>query len=211
MAARARGRQRRRTSIPRPSTPSRPRAGSFERTATTASSARSRPGRSSRCSTRPLSVAAAGSSTYYAEPKRLERLGYLHSHKEPGKTRARTHYSLTLKGLKALREYLAEPAPFPRMQNEPALRLLAGDLTDDKKTVQSLRGLLRELDELEAELAEVEKVTAEIPHRARYLALSHRLPRKLIAAHREWAEDVISDLEGSIARPADSTPPAVRR
>jgi DNA-binding PadR family transcriptional regulator len=139
----------------------------------------------------------AAASKYYSEPKRLERLGYLSSTKQPGKTTPRTHYTLTAEGLQALREYLAAPARFPRMQNEAALRLLAADLTDDRQTVASLRGLLAELDELEAELGELENVTERIPHRARYLALSHRLPRKLLAAHREWAQEVIEELESA--------------
>jgi DNA-binding PadR family transcriptional regulator len=147
----------------------------------------------------------AAESQYYSEPKRLERLGYLTSTKQPGKTRPRTHYMLTDKGLEALGDFLAQPAPFPRIQNEAALRLLAADLTDDRKTIASLRGLLAELDELEAELADVEQVTERIPHRARYLALSHRLPRKLLAAHREWANEVIEELERSPRRaPAKS-------
>ena len=141
----------------------------------------------------------AAESKYYTEPKRLEHLGYLSSTKQPGKTKPRTHYRLTPKGLRALRLYLALPARFPRMQNEAALRLLAADLTDDRRTMESLRGLLAQLDELEAELAEVEQVSEGIPHRARYLALSHRLPRKLLEAHREWALEVIEELES--ARP----------
>lgn len=141
----------------------------------------------------------AAKSQYYSEPKRLARLGYLVAHKEPGRTHPRTHYMLTEKGINALRKFLAQPAHFPRMQNEAALRLLAADLTDDRNTIASLRGLLSELDELEQELSEVEAVTEQIPHRARYLALSHELPRKLIAAHREWAEGVIAALEASDA------------
>ena len=46
---------------------------------------------------------SASASHYYAEPKRLERLGYLSSSKEPGRTRERTVYQLTGKGLDALR------------------------------------------------------------------------------------------------------------
>ena len=38
---------------------------------------------------------AAAPSQYYAEPKRLERLGLLTSSKEPGRTRERTVYRLT--------------------------------------------------------------------------------------------------------------------
>jgi PadR family transcriptional regulator, regulatory protein AphA len=141
----------------------------------------------------------AAESKYYSEPKRLERLGYLSSTRQPGRTTPRTHYSLTTKGLEALRDYLARPASFPRLQNEPALRLLAADLTDDEKTIASLRGLLDEIDELESELAVVEQDSKRIEHRARYLALSHRLPRKLLAAHREWVEEVIAELESQVA------------
>src|SRR6266511_1442748 len=48
-------------------------------------------------------LAWAGESQYYVEPKRLARLGYLDARKEPGKTRQRTVYALTDKGLAALR------------------------------------------------------------------------------------------------------------
>ena len=51
----------------------------------------------------------AGESQYYVEPKRLARLGYLEARKEPGQTRARTVYTLTDKGLEALREWARTP------------------------------------------------------------------------------------------------------
>ena len=41
---------------------------------------------------------AGAESKIYAEPKRLATLGYLSSRKTPGKTRERTHYTLTDKG-----------------------------------------------------------------------------------------------------------------
>ena len=41
----------------------------------------------------------AGESQYYVEPKRLAKLGYLSARTEPGKTRQRTVYTLTDKGL----------------------------------------------------------------------------------------------------------------
>ena len=44
----------------------------------------------------------AGESQYYVEPKRLAKLGYLEARREPGKTRERTVYTLTEKGLEAL-------------------------------------------------------------------------------------------------------------
>lgn len=136
----------------------------------------------------------AAPSRYYSEPKRLEKLGYLKSHKEPGKTTERTVYRLTSQGLSELRAWLSEPARFPRVQNEAAMRLLAGDLLDDETIVASLRGMAPEMEALEEQLAETEKITAAIPHRARYLELSHRLPKKLLAAYREWIDEVAAEL-----------------
>ena len=56
----------------------------------------------------------AGESQYYVEPKRLAKLGYLEARKEPGKTRERTVYTLTDKGLQALAEYARTPVTFHR-------------------------------------------------------------------------------------------------
>src|SRR5262247_2402325 len=69
-------------------------------------------------------LAWAGESQYYVEPKRLAKLGYLAARKEPGKTRERTVYTLTDKGLAALREYAATPVTFTPLKSEPLLRLL---------------------------------------------------------------------------------------
>jgi DNA-binding PadR family transcriptional regulator len=137
---------------------------------------------------------SAAPASYYSEPKRLERLGHLHSTKQPGRTRPRTHYTLTETGLGALREWLALPARFPEIRNEAAIRLLAGDLIDDAAIVESLRGLGAQIDALEAQLDDSERRAGAIPHRARYLALSHRLPRKLLQAHREWVQEVTDEL-----------------
>src|ERR671931_2157302 len=61
---------------------------------------------------------AGAASKIYEQPKRLERLGYLQSEKRPGKTRERTYYTLTERGLDALREWFRSPSSFPRIQNE---------------------------------------------------------------------------------------------
>src|SRR5438045_2619997 len=57
-------------------------------------------------------------SHFYAEPKRLARLGYLTATKQPGRTHQRTHYRLTARGRKALTAWLSQPAAMPRVQNE---------------------------------------------------------------------------------------------
>ena len=83
-----------------------------------------------------------GESQYYVEPKRLARLGYLDARKEPGKTRERTVYTLTDKGLAALREWAGTPVHYPRMEHEPLTRVLVADLVGEAAVRESL-GTLR--------------------------------------------------------------------
>jgi DNA-binding PadR family transcriptional regulator len=137
---------------------------------------------------------SAARSQWYAEPKRLARLGLLAAERRPGKTTPRVHYTLTDAGLEALRRGLAEPAAFTRMQNEAALRLLAGDLIGDDAILASLRPLRDEIDRLAASLADSEARAAEVPGRTRHLLLSHRLARRLLEAHREWLDEVEAEL-----------------
>ena len=113
------------------------------------------------------------------------------------------HYTLTAAGRRALRSRLAEPAPFTRLQNEAALRLLAGDLLGDQAILTSLRPLRAEIERRDAELTDSEQRAREIPHRTRHLLLSHRLARKLLVAHREW----LDELEAELTDPARTTPP----
>jgi DNA-binding PadR family transcriptional regulator len=132
----------------------------------------------------------AAESHYYAEPKRLEKLGYLRSEKQPGQTRARTHYTLTDRGLEALKAWGGEPAAFPRIQHEAVVRVLAGDLVGDDAIRASLAGLREELAELSAGLDAAEEAARSLPHRERYLLLVHSLGRRLVAAHEEWADEI---------------------
>ena len=137
---------------------------------------------------------AAAESHFYAEPKRLEQLGYLRSEKRPGKTRERTHYQLTQKGEQALAEWLAQPASFPRIQHEAVLRVLAADLADDDTVAASLAGLRADIAELAAGLDAAEETAKTLPHRERYLRLVHSLGRKLLRVHEEWADEVEREL-----------------
>jgi DNA-binding PadR family transcriptional regulator len=136
----------------------------------------------------------AAESHYYAEPKRLEELGYLTSRKEPGRTTERTHYELTEPGREALRAWVAEPTTLPRIQQEAAVRLLAADLTDDAAVLASLEAMRADIAEASAQLDEGEAVAETLPHRERYLHLVHRLGRALLTAHAEWLDEVEREL-----------------
>jgi PadR family transcriptional regulator AphA len=139
-------------------------------------------------------------SQYYAEPKRLEKLGYLTSEKQPGKTRERTHYMLTDKGREALQEWIEQPARYPRTQSDAILRLLAADLVGEEKAVASLRAMRDEIVDLSARLDVGDAVAETLPHRRKYLNLNSRLARKLLEAHREWLDEIEQELGSPGAR-----------
>ena len=140
---------------------------------------------------------AAAPSQYYAEPKRLERLGYLTSAKEPGRTRERTVYRLTNAGVEALRAWMRQPAAFPRVTGEPIIRLLATDLVGEAATRDSLLAMRGELADARRELDEAEERAEDLPHRRKYLLLNHTLARRIVDVYDAWLDDVARELEPS--------------
>ena len=132
----------------------------------------------------------AGESQYYVEPKRLARLGYLEARKEPGKTRERTVYTLTDKGLDALAEWASTPVHFPRLEHEALVRLLICDLVDEATVRESIGTLRADIADLSARLDVAEAMADTLPHRREYLLLAHRLARRLLEVHLEWLDEV---------------------
>jgi DNA-binding PadR family transcriptional regulator len=141
----------------------------------------------------------AADSQYYAEPKRLEKLGYLKSRKVPGKTRARTHYALTKKGREALAEWVRTPAPLPRIQSEPVVRLMATDVTDAEAVREGLASLRDEIAEQERRLDDAEEIAKTLPEREAFLMMNHRLARAFLHAHLEWLKEAERELAKRLA------------
>jgi PadR family transcriptional regulator, regulatory protein AphA len=135
-------------------------------------------------------------SHYYAEPKRLAKLGFLEARKEPGQTRPRTHYELTDAGRRALTEWLAVPAAMPRVQHEGIVKLLAADFSDDATIRASLAGLRHGLEQAYQRLDEMERRAPDVPHRTRYLHLINDYGRRSLDAQREWLDAVEQALDG---------------
>ena len=132
----------------------------------------------------------AGESQYYVEPKRLAKLGYLAARKEPGKTRERTVYTLTEKGLDALREYARTPVRFTPIKSDPLLRLLICDLVGEPVTRASMLTLRDDIADLMARLDESEPTAAELPHRSKYLMLAIEFLRELLELHLQLVDQV---------------------
>ena len=112
----------------------------------------------------------------------------------PGRTHERTHYTLTEQGREALREWLATPARFPRIQNEPVVRLLGAEYADRGVLLQSLQSLRAELDELDAAMRAAEQREAGLPQRATVLRLNRRLAQRILDAHRAWLDELEQEL-----------------
>jgi len=148
----------------------------------------------------------AADSQWYSEPKRLAKLGFLRSEKRPGRTRERTHYTLTEPGRAALLEWAAEPARFPRIQHEAVTRLLLGDMVPDAVLLAGLQSMRTEIAEIAAQLGAADAAAAEVPHRTRYLRLNHALARRILDAHSTWIDQVEREL-GAPAQPAPLPPP----
>jgi DNA-binding PadR family transcriptional regulator len=143
----------------------------------------------------------AGESQYYTEPKRLARLGYLDTRREAGKTRERTVYTLTDKGLEALREYARTPLRFTPFKSEPLLRLLIADLVGDEPTRAAMTTLRDDIAELVSGLDAMKASAEALPHRSKYLLLTIGLLERLLELHLEWADEVERELEpGSTGR-----------
>jgi DNA-binding PadR family transcriptional regulator len=137
----------------------------------------------------------AGESQYYAEPKRLAKLGYLEARKEPGKTRERTVYHLTAKGLDALREWARTPARFNAIKSEPLDRMLIADIVGEEATRESIAALRSDLGELRERIEEMKESAERIPHRRKYLLLATVLLTDILDAHDEWVDLVEKELD----------------
>jgi DNA-binding PadR family transcriptional regulator len=151
-------------------------------------------------------LAWAGESQYYTEPKRLANLGYLDARKEPGKTRERTVYTLTDKGLDALREYARNPVAFTPLKSDALLRLLICDLVGEEVTRESMATLRDDLADIAARLEDAERRAADLPHREKYLRLVTGFLRRFLELHEELLDDVEREL-ASQRSPSSGNPP----
>jgi DNA-binding PadR family transcriptional regulator len=147
----------------------------------------------------------AGESQYYTEPKRLARLGYLEARKEPGKTRERTVYTLTGKGLEALRDYARTPVRFTPLKSEPLLRLLICDLVGEAVTRESLATLREDIADLHERLDDSEQTATMLPHRSKYLLIVIGFLRQYLDMHLALVDQVARELN------TDSVKPTLRK
>jgi DNA-binding PadR family transcriptional regulator len=139
-------------------------------------------------------LAWAGESQYYTEPKRLAALGYLDAREEPGRTRPRTVYTLTEKGLDALCDYARTPVAFMPVKSDVLLRLLIADLVGEGPTRESIGALREDIADLSARLDDAEATADALPHRRKYLLMVVGFLRRMLKLHLELVDEVEREL-----------------
>jgi DNA-binding PadR family transcriptional regulator len=141
-------------------------------------------------------LAWAGESQYYTEPKRLAKLGYLAASKERGKTRERTVYMLTDKGLHALQQYACSAVAVTPLKSEALIRLLICDLVGEDVTRESMATLRDDIVDIHARLDDSEHAAHQLPHREKYLLLVIGFMRRFLDLHLELVDQVEHELGG---------------
>ena len=153
----------------------------------------------------------AGESQYYVEPKRLAKLGYLDARRAPGKTRERTVYTLTDKGLAALRAYAGTPVRFTPLKSSPLLRLLLCDLVGETVTRTSMLTLRDDIADLMERLEESDASARALPHRSKYLLLVTDFLRRYLQLHLELVDKVERDFADQPKREPTALPRVIDR
>jgi DNA-binding PadR family transcriptional regulator len=139
-------------------------------------------------------LAWAGESQYYVEPKRLANLGYLEARREAGKTRERTVYTLTEKGVDALRSFAQTPARFTPVKSDLLLRLLIADVVGEAATRKGIAALREDIADLLDRLDDADARAENLPHRRKYLLLVNGFLRELLQLHLEFVQDAEREL-----------------
>ena len=144
----------------------------------------------------------AAPSQWYSEPKRLAKLGYLTSRTEPGKTRPRTHYTITDKGLAALEQWVRTPTPLPRMQHESVVRLLSADLVPPEAVAEGLPAMRAEIETALHHLDQArERWSRTLPHRIDLLSVNDRYAERLLRLQLDWLDQAEAVLAERSSRP----------
>lgn len=138
-------------------------------------------------------------SNLYAEPKRLAEAGLVDVATEHTGRRARTIYSLTPKGRKALEEWLEQPASSSRFESEALLKVLFGNYASKDTLLGHLRSIVAEAHAQQDMVRNLvdEYVTGQMPfpERLHVNTLILRFYYEQAESTKRWAHDAIEQVE----------------
>jgi DNA-binding PadR family transcriptional regulator len=139
-------------------------------------------------------------SNLYAEPKRLVDAGMATSDVVWTGDRKRTVYSITDAGAAALRQWLAaEPSP-QRVESEPALRILYGNVGSRDDLLAAIARIAADADELMTQFSSLGEEYAQgegrFPERIHVNALLLSLMLEQARMAERWAKWASNQVEG---------------
>ena len=148
-------------------------------------------------------------SNLYAEPKRLVDAGLAAAEVVWNGDRKRTVYSITPEGRAALRDWLGDEPPSQRLESEPALRVLYGNLGSKEDLLAAIGRIAADADESIRHFCELGEEYARgdgrFPERIHVNALLLTLMVEQARAAAGWARWAAEQVEEW----ADTTTPDV--
>jgi DNA-binding PadR family transcriptional regulator len=150
-------------------------------------------------------------SRIYEEPKRLAALGLAKATAEHVGRRPRTTYSITAKGRRALRRWLAAPGGGPNLEFEALLKVFYGEQATKRDVLTNIEAMAQwaaRQNALNVAFARVYRDSdGPFPARRAVIALTGKFLTDLadmVAAWSAWAADVVAGWPDELA---DAEPP----
>lgn len=140
---------------------------------------------------------AASYGQIYPELKRLDEAGLVTGVDDPQGGRARTIWSLTARGEKALRAWLSTPPETYEMRHEGMLKLFFSDALEPVERVARLRDMANLHRQKVEVLRAIEPFAAQQPDGSRYLVLRFGIESNEWVI--EWCERKAAELESRLA------------
>jgi DNA-binding PadR family transcriptional regulator len=148
-------------------------------------------------------------SNLYAEPKRLVDGGFVRAESQPVGKRRRTVYSITAKGRRTLKRWVAEPAGDSRLESETLVKAMFAPYGAKEDLLAHLRRFLEEQEAKQRQLGTIfrEYLAGEdpFPERVHINVLCYSLiwdSTQTAASWAKWAIEVVESWE-DVAPPQD--------
>ena len=139
-------------------------------------------------------------SVVYEEPKKLVRSGHATAIVDHVGRRSRTTYSITGKGRRALRKWLATPGGPPTLEFEGLLKVAFGDLGDLEGLRRNIAAIADMADARTSYIAdrarEYQDTGGPFPDRLPVIALVTRFHVEQAAALQRWAQWATAEIDG---------------
>lgn len=139
-------------------------------------------------------------SRIYAEPKRLAALGLAKATPEHVGRRPRTTYTITAKGRRALKAWLAEPGDGPTLELEALLKVFYGEQSSKRAVLANIDAIARWAARQNQENVAFARLFREsdgpFPGRLAVIALTGRFMTDfadMLTTWAAWAADTVAD------------------